>query len=202
MGVDICAQVMVDLVVRTVEVCWRRHVGEVTYDIVSKIVFGLAKHSCVAWSIYMWNWRVVWIMKRCAGFYLFSCGVLVSPSGATTSVGGVLTLVSSFVFCTFVLIFIPLFLSLPLPLLVVLFVLLGVYSSLLMIPVGVPPVSLWDFLRGGDLFPVTLWLLFVSSLFVMVPCCCIYSSFYSCLWFSYSCCFLCLTSLYLYFLSH
>ena len=62
-------------------------------------------------------------------------GVVVSPGRATTSVGGILTLVSSSVFFPIFLLSITLFLSLSLPLslLLLLFVLLGGASSSLMI---------------------------------------------------------------------
>ena len=63
-------------------------------------------------------------------------GVLVSPGVETTSVGGILYLVSSSVFSPLFIITVPLFLSLsfPLSLLFFLFFLLGGYSSSLVIP--------------------------------------------------------------------
>ena len=64
--------------------------------------------------------------------------VLVSPDSNTTSVVGVLRLISSFVFCLLVLLACPIFIPFPFPLMLLLFVLLWGSTFLLMIPGGVP----------------------------------------------------------------
>ena len=54
------------------------------------------------------------MMRQCADFLCSIVIVLVSPGGATASAGGVLNLVSSFVFFPLVVLSVSLFLSLPL----------------------------------------------------------------------------------------
>ena len=100
--------------------------------------------------------------------YIYFGGVLVSPGSATTSAGGVLTLVSSFFFCHIFIVSVPLFISLSFLLLViVLLVLPGGSSSLMIIPGGVHFLCWWFIFRGGALPFFSFFICFPVSLF---PC--------------------------------
>ena len=61
---NIIAYIVKDLVVWSVEIFWRWHMGETSSDVLSEGRFRLNMYPCVAWSLSMWDLRLFWMVQR------------------------------------------------------------------------------------------------------------------------------------------